>query len=315
MPSELPADLVRGATVAGSSLRSAAGKWSHFHNRVKSRTRARRLKRDAALLEQSGLFDRAWYLRQHPDVAEHKIDPVSHYLLSGAGEGRDPSPTFSSSGYLETYPDVLAHGVNPLLHYVKFGCAEGRIAVRRDYAAWIEQYDRLSEEDRIVFHRANEGFSCSPLISILLPVYNAAPAHLERAIQSVLGQLYPQWELCISDDASTNPAVRAILESAAKKDSRIKVTYRHANGHIAANSNSALKLATGDYVGMLDHDDELAEQALFWFVHEVQTYPDAAVIYCDEDKLDGDGLRHDPPFKPDWNPALILAQNYISHVK
>src|SRR5436190_4520645 len=117
MPSELPADLVRGATVLGSSFRSAAGKWSHFLNRVKSRTRARRLKRDAALLEQSGLFDRAWYLQQHPDVAEHNnVDPVSHYLQSGAREGRDPSPTFSSSGYLETYPDVLAHGMNPLLH-------------------------------------------------------------------------------------------------------------------------------------------------------------------------------------------------------
>src|SRR5438045_8902790 len=111
------------------------------------------------------------------------------------------------------------------------------MAVRRDYVAWIEQYDRLSEEDRIVFRRAIERFSCSPLISILLPVYNAAPAHLERAIQSVLGQLYPHWELCISDDASTNLVVRSILEGAAKTDAGNKVTTRHTNGHIDAQTN------------------------------------------------------------------------------
>jgi len=289
---------------------SAAEKWRDFIAQVKSRVR---LRRDVVLLDRSGLFDRAWYLKQHPDVAEHKTDPVSHYLRSGAQEGRDPSPAFSSSGYLETYPDVLAQGVNPLLHYLKFGRAEGRLAVRRDYTAWIERYDHLSDEDHEIFRRAIECFASRPLISILLPIYNTKSAHLKRAIQSVIDQLYPHWELCISDDASTDRAVREIMESAAKRDSRIKVTYRETNGHIATNSNSALKLATGDYVGMLDHDDELARHALFWVVHEIQTYPDAAIIYSDEDKLHADGTRHDPLFKPDWNPALILAQNYVSH--
>jgi O-antigen biosynthesis protein len=296
------------------SLPSAARKWSRFLDRVTFRVRLLGLRRDIALLEQSGLFDRAWYRRQYPDVAQDKADPLRHYLLSGAREGRDPSPAFSTSGYLETYPDVLADGTNPLLHYVKFGRAEGRMAVRRDYAAWIEQNDRLSDEDRRVFRRAIERFSSRPLISILLPVYNTKPAHLERAIQSVADQLYPHWELCISDDASTDPAVRGMLESAAKTDSRIKVTYRDTNGHIAANSNSALRLASGDYVGVLDHDDELAEQALFWFADEIHKHPDAEIIYCDEDKLDGEGLRSAPLFKPDWNPALITAQNYVCHL-
>lgn len=295
------------------SFRSAATAWRRLLKQAKSRTRSYRLRRDVALLEQSGLFDRHWYLKQHPDVAAHEIDPVTHYLRFGAQEGRDPSPAFSSWGYLETYPDVLAQGVNPLVHYVKIGRAQGRIPVRRDYAAWIEQYDRLSDEDRRIFRQAIKLFSSQPLISVLLPVYNTNPVHLERAIRSVVEQLYTHWELCISDDASTDPAVREILESAAKRDSRIKVTYRDENGHIAANSNSALELATGDYVGMLDHDDELAEQALVWFASEIQKHPDAAIIYCDEDKLDGQGLRHDPLFKPDWNPALILAQNYVSH--
>jgi len=295
------------------SFRSAAANWDRFLDRVKSRTRARAFKHDVALLEQSGLFDASWYLRQNPDVAEHHADPVWHYLLSGAREGRDPGPMFSTSGYLEIYPDVAAQGVNPLLHYVKFGRAEGRVAVRRDYAAWMEQYDRVSNEDREIFRLAVERLASRPLISILLPVYDTEPAHLHRAIQSVVNQLYPHWELCISDDASTDPRVRTILEDAAKRDSRIKLIYRKTNGHIAANSNSALSLATGEYVGVLDHDDELAEQALFWFVDEIQSHADAAILYCDEDKLDEQGLRTDPLFKPDWNPALILAQNYVSH--
>ena len=280
---------------------------------MKSRARSFRFKRDVALLDRSGLFDRTWYLKQNPDVAEHHADPVWHYLLCGAREGRDPGPTFSTSGYLEIYPDVAAQGVNPLLHYLRFGRAEGRVAVRRDYAAWVEQYDQLTNDDREVFRRACERRASRPLISILLPVYNTNRAHLERAIQSVIDQLYTNWELCISDDASTDPQVRTILEPAAKRDSRIKVTYRETNEHIAANSNSALKLAIGDYVGVLDHDDELAEEALFWFVDEIQKHPDAAIVYCDEDKLDGEGRRTDPLFKPDWNPALILAQNYVSH--
>jgi GT2 family glycosyltransferase len=286
---------------------------ARFVERLKSRARSRAVKRDVAILDESGLFDRAWYLKRNPDVAEHHVDPVWHYLLCGAQEGRDPSGTFSTSGYLETYPDVLAKGANPLLHYLKFGRAEGRVVVRRDYAAWIEQYDQLTGEDRGIFHLAVERFAFKPLISILLPVYNTKAEHLERAIHSVIDQLYPHWELCISDDASTDPKVKTILEDAAARDSRIKLIYRDKNGHIAANSNSALKLATGDYVGVLDHDDELAAQALLWFVEEIQQHSDAEIIYCDEDKLDGEGVRTDPLFKPDWNPALILSQNYVSH--
>src|SRR6185312_9762661 len=131
---------------------------------------------------------------------------------------------------------------------------------------------------------------------------------------SVIGQSYSHWELCISDDASTDPELRQVMNGFAKTDSRIKVSYRDKNGHIAANSNSALKLATGEYVGLLDHDDELAEQALFWFVHEIQKHPDVAIMYCDEDKLDGSGRRRGALFKPDWNPAMITAQNYVCHM-
>ena len=147
-----------------------------------------------------------------------------------------------------------------------------------------------------------------------MPVYNTRSDHLERAIRSVIDQSYPHWELCISDDASTKAGVREILGAFANSDPRIKVTYRQKNGHIAANSNSALALATGEYVALLDHDDELAEQALFWFVHEILERPGAEILYCDEDKLDEQGRRNGALFKPDWNPAMVLSQNYVCHL-
>ena len=297
------------------SFRLAANTGRRFFSWLKRRAYSRLfLHRNVDLLGRSGLFDREWYLKQYPDVAALKIDPIRHYLRYGAKEGRDPSPRFSTWGYVDTYPDVTESGMNPFVHYVQFGLSEGRAAVNKNYAAWIEDYDRLSDEDLRLFRNAIAGYISKPLISILMPVYNTDSAQLERAIQSVINQLYPYWELCISDDASTSPAVRPILEKFAKTDSRIKVAYRDTNGHIAVNSNEALRLATGDYIGMLDHDDELAEQALFWFVNEIQKCPDVAIIYCDEDKLADNGTRREPLFKPDWNPALIMAQNYVCHM-
>jgi GT2 family glycosyltransferase len=272
------------------------------------------VRQDSDLIERSGLFDREWYLKQYPDVAELKMDPITHYLRYGAAEGRDPNPDFSTWGYMETYADVAAHGLNPFIHYVRYGQAEGRALLRKDYTAWIEDYDQLSEDDRLVFRREIERFASKPLISILMPVYNTNPRHLESAIRSVINQSYQNWELCVSDDASTRPEVRETLDTFAKSDTRIKVAYRKKNGHIAANSNSALEMATGAYVAVLDHDDELCEQALFWFVREILDRPDAEILYCDEDKLNEQGRRFGPLFKPDWNPALIMAQNYICHM-
>src|SRR5262249_7371382 len=98
------------------------------------------------------------------------------------------------------------------------------------------------------------------------------------------------------------------------EDLRIKVVYREKNGHISAASNSALELATGDFVTFLDHDDELAEHALYMVAVELNAHPDAALIYSDEDKLDEVGRRYNPYFKPDWNPDLLLAQNFVSHL-
>lgn len=147
-----------------------------------------------------------------------------------------------------------------------------------------------------------------------MPVYNTDREWLTRAIESVRAQLYPNWELCISDDASKSPHIKEILDGYAQRDPRIRVAYRDTNGHISLNSNSALALATGEFIALMDDDDELAEHALFWVANEIVRYPDVDLIYSDEDKIDVEGHRYDAYFKPDWNPALILSQNFFSHL-
>ncbi len=153
-----------------------------------------------------------------------------------------------------------------------------------------------------------------PRISILLPVYNAPERWLRRAVESVIEQSYPRWELCVADDASTAPHVRPTLEALAARDSRIKVAFRPENGHISAASNSALELATGDWIALLDHDDELAPDALFEVASILIQNPDADLVYSDEDKISENGERSLPYFKPEFLPDLFTGQNFISHL-
>ena len=188
--------------------------------------------------------------------------------------------------------------------------------LRRDYRAWVQRYDRLKLADAINHRARIESMQpeARPLISILMPVYNTPEPWLVRAIESVRGQFYPNWELCIADDASTEPHVTRILTDFAKRDDRIRITRREVNGHISAASNSALELATGEYCALLDHDDELAPHALAEIVYALEANPELEFIYTDEDKIDEAGHRTDPYFKPDWNPDLLLGQNFTCHL-
>lgn len=182
------------------------------------------------------------------------------------------------------------------------------------YQEWVRQFDELSQTDCQLLKKEIEHFSRRPVISIIMPVYNPPEKWLRRAIESVQEQVYPDWELCIADDASNLPHVKVVLGEYQQRDSRIKVVYRSENGHISAASNSALGSATGEFIALLDHDDELSPHALYWAAREIIRHPDAMLIYSDEDKIDSLGQRSDPYFKPDWNPDLFLSQNYISHL-
>jgi len=186
--------------------------------------------------------------------------------------------------------------------------------INRSYAAWVKEFDTVGARERIVLRRDLRALRQHPLISVVMPVYNPDLAHLSSAIDSVRSQIYENWELCIADDASTDVSVAPTLKQYATADPRIKVTFRQCNGHIAACSNSALELATGEWVALLDQDDLLAEHALAIVAATIGQYPDAGLIYSDEDKIDQSGARCCPFFKPDWNPELLMGQNYINHL-
>ena len=181
------------------------------------------------------------------------------------------------------------------------------------YAHWVSTYDTLVESDRISIRARLRELTLRPLISVVMPTYNSNPDHLRAAIASVRAQLYPHWELCIADDASTNPNVRETLREFGE-DSRIKLVFREINGHISAASNDALALASGEFVALMDHDDLLPEHALYEVVVAINRKPDVDLIFSDEDQVDERGQRRNPYFKPAWDPELILAHNLVSHL-
>ncbi len=183
-----------------------------------------------------------------------------------------------------------------------------------DYAAWGKKYDALNASQLRSITAWLKRQKDLPLISIIMPTYNSSENYLKAAIESVRQQLYPRWELCIADDASTLPQVKKLLAAYEHRDARIKVCYRSKNGHISAASNSALEMAEGEWISFLDHDDELANTALFWVYKAIQDAPDSDFFYSDEDKITADGERHAPHFKPAWNPDLLLSYNYLNHL-
>lgn len=181
----------------------------------------------------------------------------------------------------------------------------------QDYQVWISKNENWDVE---AIQKEIQNFKYQPKISILMPVYNVEQNWLEKCIQSVQNQFYPNWELCMADDCSTDESVRPTLEKYAQSDERIKVVFRSENGHISRATNSALEIATGEFVALLDNDDELAPIAFYEVVKALNENPELDLIYSDEDKIDMQGNRFDPAFKPDWSPDLLLGTNYISHL-
>ena len=182
------------------------------------------------------------------------------------------------------------------------------------YQDWVRAFDTIGEKDRSQIRSHTATLQYRPLISIVMPVYNTPENFLRAAITSVCNQLYDNWELCITDDASTVPWVPRMLEEMAALDQRIKWRRHDVNGNISRASNTALALAEGEFVALLDHDDVLPEQALYEIAVELNRHRDADIIYSDEDRLDEVGARIAPNFKPDWNPELFLGCNLISHL-
>lgn len=187
-------------------------------------------------------------------------------------------------------------------------------AQTQGYARWLQAREAHAAAEGAALDAQIAALPAPPLISVVMPVCDAPEPWLRRAIDSVRAQRYPLWQLCIADDASTAPHVRPLLEAAAAADSRIRLVFRESRGHICAATRSALALAEGGFVAFLDHDDELEPLALARVAAEIGRHPEADLLYGDEDLVGTDGRRYDPYFKPDWNPELLRAQNYVCHL-
>ncbi len=152
-----------------------------------------------------------------------------------------------------------------------------------------------------------------PLISLVMPVYNVRPKWLQAAVDSVTKQSYTNWELCIADDCSTDRDLKHLLHEISRRDERIHIRFLKQNIGIAGASNAALSMAHGQFVGLLDNDDELADGALWEVALEINRHPDIDLIYSDEDKITDKGKRYAPFFKPDFSPDTLRSYNYICH--
>ena len=180
-----------------------------------------------------------------------------------------------------------------------------------DYKEWLQEHKPSEKE---LEKQKNQVFAYAPKISVLVPVYNTPEEFLKQMIQSVRVQTYPNWELCIANANPANDNVRRILDICTRKDSRIKVVDVVENEGIAQNTNRALDIATGEYVGLLDHDDLLEESALYEIVKRINENEKTDVLYSDEDKVTTNLEEYFAPnFKPDFNLDMLRSNNYICH--
>lgn len=226
---------------------------------------------------------------------------------------------------------MLPIGLSKVLVEVEFEGLEPFIAFERDllyvpgvddhfahqqavYQDWIERYDRVSEDHLQELEKNQKKWECCPLVSVVIPVYNPVARYLEEAVDSVIAQVYSHWELILVDDASPDAQVKPLLEDLQGKDPRIRVIGRPDNGGISQATQTGVEQAEGEWIAFFDQDDLLRPHSLYCLVQYLQEHPDCGLVYTDEDKIDGEGERFEPYFKPDWNPELLTSQNYISHL-
>jgi GT2 family glycosyltransferase/glycosyltransferase involved in cell wall biosynthesis len=191
---------------------------------------------------------------------------------------------------------------------------ETRIIEPASSYGMLAETARLSQEDIDRIRRKIPSMTSRPVISVITPVYNTDARWLKRCLDSVLNQVYSQWELCIADDASDKEEVRTILQEYASKEPRIKLELLEKHLGVAGSSNAALDSASGDFVLFLDHDDELTPDAIFEVAETVSVDSDVDLIYSDEDKIDEKGRYTEPFYKPDFSFPTLRSQNYLIHL-
>ena len=221
-------------------------------------------------------------------------------------------------GMKESLSYKLGFGLTAPLRYLsdKFSKESNRVLELKPgekvdpYEVWVKN-NTLTDSLRVYIINKAKTFSYKPKVSIVVPVYNVEKVWLEKLVVSVKRQLYDNWELCFADDNSPAKHIKPMLKKVADSDPRIKVVYREKNGMISAATNSALEVATGEFIAFMDNDDELHELALYEIVKLLNEDDKIDIIYTDEDKMDEEGKRFNPHFKPGWSPEFLLSLIHI----
>jgi hypothetical protein len=191
------------------------------------------------------------------------------------------------------------------------GTLEADWAAPAEFAAWINTTEPSAEQ---LTAMTGAEFSTRPIISIILPVYRVSRGVLDATLGSITKQTYPHWEACITYADSNNEENWELLQSYAKRDSRFRLCRLDRNAGISENSNRALKLASGEFIALLDHDDAIPPWALYAMARKINEEPEADLLYSDHDCITENGrLRFNPLFKPEWSPEMLYSANYLTH--
>jgi len=269
------------------------------------------------------------FLDANPDILEKNLledgqDITDYFFQKGIEEIRMGNrtihpdiPQMSEIEYVSRYGDIMDamqenRLVSPFEQFLLYGyheILEGRRAIRETGMNGNYSYRTPLKNDAI--RKEIESFETKPLISVVMPVYNVEVRWLQYAIASLQSQWYTNWELCIADDHSCRSETVQFLKQI--DDPKIKITFLEKNMNISGASNAALKLVEGDYIALMDNDDELTPDA-FYEIVKIINEKDADFIYSDEDKIEVDGSFAEPHYKPDFSPDMFLSQNYISHL-
>ena len=185
------------------------------------------------------------------------------------------------------------------------------LRIRENKKSNQEQYEIWRNKNKYDLEKQkNTEFSYSPKISIVVPMYKTNMKFFEELINSLKNQTYSKWELCLADGS---PEKNKEFEKIIENNNKIKYKFLGKNEGISENTNEAIKMATGEYIGFLDHDDTLSENALYEIVNCLNKDKSVDFIYTDEDKLDQNYMYFDPYFKPDFSPETLECNNYITH--
>src|SRR5574344_1287388 len=202
-------------------------------------------------------------------------------------------------------PKTMKNYIKSFIRVLKRnGSTANLIVNQKAYLKWVSEHEVSFKHKK---------FKYNPLISVIIPTYNVSRKLLSECLDSILNQSYTNYEICIADDNSSNSETLETLKEY-EKDSRVRIVYRKKNGMISEASNSALSISNGEFIMLVDNDDTISTDAMYFMVEALNNNKKLDFIYSDEDKLDYNGKRLEPHFKPDYSPDTLMAVNYICHL-